>query len=249
MNIGEDSIKKLESLQNLFVLAVLKLPHSTPLLALRAMTGMLGMRWRIWREKLLLVAALRALKEDKLAKEVFIQQQELGLPGLIQEVKDICHKIGIDDISTQDITQEEMDDALEIHHLKTTKEEMGVKQKYSQIKNEDFRKTQKFMQELSLEECCIAMRIKCFMIDCVGNMRNRYRGREECLKCCLKPGVSGPNMRETQGHLELCEGYSHLRQGKDLYDFKHKVRYFQELTKEREEMFVKIRKAKLKKNK
>ena len=32
---------------------------STPVPALRARTGLLGMRWRIWQEKLLLVLAMR----------------------------------------------------------------------------------------------------------------------------------------------------------------------------------------------
>ena len=53
-------------------------------------------------------------------------------------------------------------------------------------------------------------------------------------------------MRETQDHLEVCEGYEYLRNTKDLTYFKDRVKYFQEVIKEREEMFKRIRKAKKK---
>ena len=139
-----------------------------------------------------------------------------------------------------------INEALENHHLKTIKEEMGDKVKYQNLKNEDVRKPQDFFEKLNIEECCIAMRIKCFMIDCAGNMRSRYKGREICMKCRLKPGVEGPNMRETQDHLQICEGYGFLREGRDLYSFKDKANYFQDLIKDREEMFRRIRKAKKK---
>ena len=202
------------------------------------------MQWRIWKEKLALGAALRVLDDDVLAKEIFTDQRELGLPGLVEETQEICKTIGVKDISQEDISKDEIQDALEIHHLRTIKEEMGDKKKYQNIKIEDVKKPQDFLQDLNMEECCVAMRIKCFMIDCSGNMRSKYKGREVCLKCCLKPGVQGPDMRETQNHLELCESYTFLREGRDMYLFKDKVNYFKDLIKEREEMFTRIRKAK-----
>ena len=247
VSITEDTIKKLDSLQNLFVLVLLKLPHSTPRLALRAMTGMLGMGWRIWKEKLSLVAALRRLEDTTVAKEIFNDQLELGLPGLLIEAQEICKKIGIDDITRIEVSKEEISEALENHHLKVIKEEMGEKQKYQKMKNEDLRKPQKFFMEMNMEECAVAMRIKCFMVDCAGNMRARYKGREICIKCRLQPGFEGPGMRDTQDHIEICEGYRKLREGKDLLNFKDKVKYFQEVIKEREEMVKTVRKSKLKK--
>ena len=54
-------------------------------------------------------------------------------------------------------------------------------------------------------------------------------------------------MRETQEHLEVCHGYSKYREGRDLCNFVHKVAYFTEIIKERENMLVRIRKAREKK--
>ena len=57
--------------------------------------------------------------------------------------------------------KEEMEDALVTYSLKLTKEEIGDKLKYQEMKNVDIRKPQKFLQEINLEECFIAMRVKC----------------------------------------------------------------------------------------
>ena len=54
-------------------------------------------------------------------------------------------------------------------------------------------------------------------------------------------------MRETQGDLEVCSGYSELRVGRDLVIFSNKVAYFADVIKEREKMLINIRKAKEKK--
>ena len=78
------------------------------------------------------------------------------------------------------------------------------------------------------------------MINYAGNMRGQ---EEECGKCRLSPGVQGPGQRETQEHLEVCEGYQQLREGKDLHVFKYKVLYIQEVIKEREIMIKKLRKS------
>ena len=70
-DISEDTIKKLDALQNLFVLTLLKLPHSTPVPTLRGVLSLLGMRWTIWREKLKMVISIKKLDDKALAKEIF----------------------------------------------------------------------------------------------------------------------------------------------------------------------------------
>ena len=117
------------------------------------------------------------------------------------------------------------------------------------MKNEDTRKMQKFLEEMNLEECCVAMRVKCYMIDCSGNMRAKYRDREECLKCTPRQGREGPGMLETQKHLEVCAGYERFRTERDLSNFKDRVKYFIDVVKEKEEMIKRIRRAKIKNKK
>ena len=117
ISINETTIKKLDGLQNLLVLALLKMPQTTPQLSTRAMTGQLGMGHRIWKEKLNLVAAIKKLEENTLAKEVLNDHLKLGLPGLVQEAQEISEKIGIQDITKNEVTKEEINEALETHHL------------------------------------------------------------------------------------------------------------------------------------
>ena len=114
------------------------------------------------------------------------------------------------------------------------------------MKNEDTRKMQKFLEDMSLEECCVAMQVKCFMIDWAGNMRAKYRGQEECLKCKSRLGIEGPGMQETQEQLEVCDGYRSIRTNRDLSNFKDKVKYLEYVVKE---MLKRIRRARMKKKK
>ena len=57
---------------------------STPKAALRAETGILSMKHRIWYEKVNLISAIRKMKEG-LAKEVYDEQVTYGWPGLALE--------------------------------------------------------------------------------------------------------------------------------------------------------------------
>ena len=46
--------------------------------------------------------------------------------------------------------KEEMEEALVMYNLKMTKEEMGDKKKYVNMKNDDIRKPQKFLEEMNI---------------------------------------------------------------------------------------------------
>ena len=62
-------------------------------------------------------------------------------------------------MTKEDVTKEEMEDAMETYNLKLTKEEMGDKINYYETKNEEIRKPQKFVKEMNLKEWSIAMRV------------------------------------------------------------------------------------------
>ena len=54
-------------------------------------------------------------------------------------------------------------------------------------------------------------------------------------------------MMETQDHLDICQGYRELRVSRDMANFMGKVAYFADLIKERENMYINIRKDREKK--
>ena len=115
-NVNKETIKKLDVIQNLFVKVLLRLPSSTVLPSYRAETSLLGMKWRIWEEKLLLVKAIKMLEDDVLAKEVFKQQLEMDWPGLTREAREICQAIGLPDVCTVKVTKHDIQEAVFYDH-------------------------------------------------------------------------------------------------------------------------------------
>ena len=196
----------------MLVRSLLKMPGSTPIPALRALTALLGFKWRIWQEKLLLVVAIKKA-EGTLAKMVMEEQLLMGWPGLCQEVSRICDTIGLPDVCLEDVDKTEIKEAIFWHHYAVMKEEMEPLKKLQQIVKEDLRKPQDFLSTGNLDQCRMAMRLRTGMLDIPGDMPGRYQGREGCLAPGCHPvtrGEEGPAVRETRDHLESCEGYSHL---------------------------------------
>ena len=73
---------RLESIQERYVRLMLEVPVSTPKIALRAETGLLSMKHRIWGEKVNVFSSQKR-SQDGLAKQVYQEQLEqdwLDLP-------------------------------------------------------------------------------------------------------------------------------------------------------------------------
>ena len=73
----------------------------------------------------------------------------------------------------------------------------------------------------------MAFRVQNRMLDIPGDMPGRYQGREECQACLAwreEGQETGPTV--TREHLEVCQGYSFLRAGKDMSVLKDRTKYF-----------------------
>ena len=95
--IGEckEAIGLCDQVQNFYWRIILRVPESCPKVALRCETQMLGMKWRVWQEKVMIFIAIQEQEEDGLAKEMMDQQLKMGFPGLGQEVRIICQEVGL----------------------------------------------------------------------------------------------------------------------------------------------------------
>ena len=238
VEVSNNTITKLDAIQNLFVQVLLRLPSSTTLVAYRAETGLLGMKWQIWENKLLLLASIKQQEEEVLAKEMLEQQLESDWPGLGREVTAICREVGLPDLCKEEVKTKEIQEAVYYHHLKELKKEIHRFKKLDNIKNEDFRGTQSYMKHHSMEFCRMAFRLRTEMFRCRANMPKLFGNVLWCHSCSTGPddGPSGgPAPQESQRHLEQCVAYSHLRVGKDVeLNFEDKVTYFLELGVERD---------------
>ena len=68
---------------------------------------------------------LRSSPDEKnLCKEVLQVQLAMGWPGLKQEVKNICQKVGLLDVTKQYVSRKEILKYIQYYHLKLAKENM-----------------------------------------------------------------------------------------------------------------------------
>ena len=78
---------------------ILEVPESCIKVALRSETNMIGMKWRVWESKCILLKQIQELEDTALARRVSQEAYEKGWPGLQQEVEDICKDSGIPNIN------------------------------------------------------------------------------------------------------------------------------------------------------
>ena len=228
IGISSKLVESLESTQERYVRLMLEVPVSTPKIALRAETGLMSMKHRIWNEKVNLVMSLKRSKEG-LAKQVYQEQLQYGWPGLAVEVKEICEKIGVPDANMNHLTKKGLSQALRNHD----KEEMVQKmtdnyKKLDKIKLDDPTTAKEYMERKSLADCRLVFRMRTEMINLKDNMKNMYKGASiNCDACDME-------VAESQTHVMSCPGYSELRVGKDMGKDGDLVAYFRDVLKIRE---------------
>ena len=100
------AIDMCDDLQNFFWRVILKVPESCPKVALRCETKMVGMKWRVWQEKILLILRIKNHEKGILCRDVHKECKSISWPGLGQEVTSICQELGIPDVNDVVVLQE-----------------------------------------------------------------------------------------------------------------------------------------------
>ena len=85
----------LEDLQLQFYRCMMAVGSGCPIPSLYFETGGTLIQYRILQKKLLFLHHVATLPDDSLTKEVFQVQEELNLPGLVQDYRDFLIKGGI----------------------------------------------------------------------------------------------------------------------------------------------------------
>ena len=208
-----------EGLQELFWRTVLQVPRGTPKVMLKAETATMKMKFRIWKEKLRLVKRIQS-QERSLAKAIYEEQVAMGWPGLAREVTDVCKVVGLEDMSRRSVSKEEVDEAIFFANQKELKEEMNKYEKLKDIKNEDFRKEQKYMEEKGIERGRMAFRVRTKMVKKVKmNYKNMHRKNLKCEECDQEED-------ETQEHLLVCPGWAEQMGSLDITTIEDRVEFF-----------------------
>ena len=71
MKDSKKTIDMCDNLQNFFWRVMLMVPESCPKIALRCETGMMGMKWRIWTAKIMLLVRIKSQDKSSLSRQVF----------------------------------------------------------------------------------------------------------------------------------------------------------------------------------
>ena len=98
--------------------------------------AMLDCEHRIWVKKTSLVARIlhSNREEDYLCREILHVQLAMGWPGLISELKDICKKVGLQDVTTKYLYRKEIFKNIQLYDMKIAKEQMKHLDKCKMIK-------------------------------------------------------------------------------------------------------------------
>ena len=225
----KEAVDLCDKTQNFFWRLILEVPESCIKVALRSETNMIGMKWRVWESKCILLKQIQELEDTALARRVSQEAYEKGWPGLQQEVEDICKDIGIPNINKFNIPRSQIKEAIFFSHYKDMREEIGRSSKLEDIKNEDFRNIQPYFKDKSIENTRLAFRIRTKLVKNIpGNFKNMYKNNKEGLKCtqCSEDIL-------TQSHCIICPGMGELRDGLNLEDISDMVTFFRRVMKKR----------------
>ena len=207
-----------EELQLLYWRTMFQLPKGTPKVMMRAETLSLMMKQRIWKMKLLLARSILS-KEGSLARAVYLEQVKNNWPGLANEVKEICRKIGIEDISDNIVEKETIEEAIFYNNYKEMKIDMQRYEKLEDVKDNDFTELPSYMEWKNLEDIRTAFRIKSKM---VRKIKMNYKKSYNNLVCEMCQ--AGRN--ESQCHAMDCPGWQEQRNGLDLTRTEDMVIFF-----------------------
>ena len=173
--------------------------------------ALLDIEHRVYLEKVCLVTSVmfKYSEEENYARELMQEQLAMGWGGLTREVEEICSTVGLPNACTQFISREKVLEHIKLSSLRKLKLEMQSLSKLDSIKNEDLRRPQKYMEEVSLEDSRLEFRWRTGMLDNRGCMGKKYTSKA-CPHC---PEGRQEGVEETSSHWLTCEAYAELRHG------------------------------------
>ena len=98
---------------------------------------------------------------------------------------DICEAVNIPDINDNEISAGVIMKAVLDNHYEELVDKISNSKKMKSLKDDNFRDVQGYMKGKSVENCRMALRIRCEMGDTRGNYKDKYRrkGGETAVLC------------------------------------------------------------------
>ena len=244
--IPKKTMNDLDKFSNAALKVALGLPKTgAPLASMYIDTATYLMKNRILRQQLLFMHHLATLPDHCLAKQYYLSQKTLKLPGVVTRSQDILHELNLTNLENYSKCQirktvkEIMFNRNRLEILEWAKSYKKID--YDTLCNEKFER-KAYLSKLNVNDARMYFRIKYFLVptfrlDFKNN--NRYKAEE-----WLCPDCVARVQRDRQSNLRelkrICEQDSHdqLRDKTDFSDPKQEVAFFRNVMERRNELGI-----------
>jgi hypothetical protein len=227
--ISDNSIEKLNSLQNTFLQTLFSTARSCPKPALCWDTATLLMQIRVQKAKLALLFHIKNLDDESLAKQIYCEQLNSGWPGLLSECGEILKDWEVPNILRENSHLSKgqwktiINKEAKNQNEKMLKKMIEKGSKLEVMKNESYGK-KAYLTEMSFHNARINFSIRARMFDCKMNSMNNPAYKNDLWRC-----DSCESCIDSQSHILYCPAYKKLREGKNLSSDEDIVTYFKEV--------------------
>ena len=233
--MSEESIKKLENLQNMMIRIFFNTAITTPKAALLWDSGILPIEQQIEQKKLTFLHHLMTLPADSLANQVYVEQKVNQFPGLVTECQEIMQKYDLPDITEQTLPsrlswKNEVKSKISNHIETKLKAEIGRMTKLENMdaENENF-SAKSYLSELNLNQARTKFKLRSRMLEVKNNFKGGRTANNLMCDFC-------ESSLETQDHILFCPAYRDLRMDMDLGCDMDLVNYVRQVLVRREKI-------------
>ena len=225
-DLPNEALEMLENLQAEFLRNLLDTPRTCPIPSLLWETGTPTMENRILKRKMSLYHHLTHLPHDSLAWEIAEIQNELHLPGLVQECKEKIKELMLPEAKL--CSQFQWKQAIKKKMLEKNKNDLILKVRNKEYKkinvqemqNEDFGRKSYFCN-LDIHSARMKFGLQTKMVKSIKlNYKNDPVYKKKMWKCDDCQSV------DSQDHILWCPAYSLFRNEKNLEDDRDLTKYF-----------------------
>ena len=235
VNISSKTMKKLNSLQQWFVRLILQVGPGAPLAALTWETGLLDMKMRIYKEKLMLILHIRDMDEGSLASKIYREQVSKDWPGLAKECKEICEELKIENINTTTLTKSVykrlIQSAIKSRDEILLREQAGDKVKCKEIMKEGYGK-KAYLDKNKIEDVRFRFKSRVGLLPFAGNFSKdkRFAKSNWLCRCGEKENESHIKDGICPIYSDIWQNYGGLDNDEDL------VKFFSEVLERRSKL-------------
>ena len=190
ISINEQTVNRLENLQNMMYRRLFAVPNSTPTPMLRMDLGSINMKERIHQKKLNFLHHLKSLESESLAAEIYEVQAKYNFPGLVSECRKLIALYALPNIIDEQIAVSQQTWKKLVKKAIKEKSEEAIKLKfksYSKLRDKDYESEnlhlKPYITEMKLREARTFFRVRSSMIPVKMNMKSNAKFADELWKC------------------------------------------------------------------